>query len=321
MRSFAVIIALCVLSLLIVPAPVSAQGKLLATVQAKLLPVRSGPDDASPMIGLLKAGNKLVISAITKDAKWLFFSYWGKDAYISAAPADVALNVERSKIPVLQSVSQTNGPSIAVSDYSIDPAVPAPGQPFAIRLTLKNTSILDAGIFSVATTFPSGAFDWQTVGKLPAGESGQVALTDPGEQSTGRFTVRVALDVESQLGPADKSKVKEISVRVDRPYIAQGTVKISVFTTIDLHGGTSDLALDTSGLQALNGAQIALLNIQLPDVHFDMLANVKGSSVAFNALEPGAIIGIITSEGRSGVLRVESFDKQILNVQYLIYAK
>jgi hypothetical protein len=113
-----------------------------------------------------------------------------------------------------------------------------------------------------------------------------------------------------------------VTYRIDRPYLAQSSIRLEPFTNIDLHGGTPDLALDLAGLSALNGAQLALLtDLALPDVHYDLLAQVKGAAVATDKLLPGALIGLRTAEGRRGLLRVAAYDGRVLEVQYFIYAK
>jgi hypothetical protein len=326
MRRFIVVILICVLAL--PTGGLFAQGQRpLATVRALAVNVRSGPGAQYPAIGQLKQGARFWVTAVTPDFGWLFFSYWGKDAYVTAQPGLVTVDVDLAQLPgatVADSVPPAStGAAIALSDYVVSPVVPAPGEPFEISLTLKNTGSTDAGLFSVAASFsPSNTFAWATVGKLGAGESGTVVLRDTGEQATGRFTIQVALDVENRLGDVVKDSLPEVTYRIDRPYIAQSSIKLEPFTNVDLHGGTPDLALDLAGLSALNGAQLVLLtDLALPDVHYDLLAQVKGAAVAADKLLPGALIGLKTAEGRRGLLRVAAYDGRVLEVQYFIYAK
>jgi hypothetical protein len=321
-------IVLVMVSLLVLPGVAYAQGKQpLAMVKALAVNVRSGPGAQSPVIGQLKQGAQFWVTAVTPDLGWLFFSYWGKDAYVTAQPDLVAVDVDLAQLPgatlVASASPVSTGAKITLIDYVISPVVPAPGEPFEVALTLKNTGRVDAGLFSVATTFsPSNTFAWATVGKLGAGESGTVTLRDPGEQATGRFVIRIALDVENRLGDVVKDSLPEVTYRIDRPYLAQSSIKLESFMNVDLHGGIPDLALDLAGLSALNGAQLTLLNdLALPDVHYDLLAQVKGAAVAADKLLPGALIGLRTAEGRRGLLRVAAYDGRVLEVQYFIYAK
>jgi len=326
MRRFVIALLILLLVFLISINPVHGQ-QPKATVLALAVNVRSGPGVQYPTLGQLRRGARFWVTAITSDLGWLAFSYWGKDAYVTAQPDLVTVDVDLAQLPattLADSASPVStGATIALTDYVISPVVPAPGEPFQVSLTLKNTGGTDAGLFSVATTFlPSNTFAWATVAKLGAGESGVIVLRDPGEQATGRFIIRIALDVENRLGEVGKNALPEVTYRIDRPYLAQSSIKLEPFTNIDLHGGIPDLALDLAGLTALNKAELAVLDgLTLPDVHYDLLAPVKGASVAADKLQAGTLIGLKTAEGRRGLLRVAAYDGRVLEVQYFIYAK
>lgn len=305
-----------------------AQGERpIAIVRALAVNIRSAPGADSPIIGQLRRGARFWVTAVTPDYGWLYFSYWGKDAYVTANADLISVSVPLSDLP--GATLGSNAPlspgsaQIVLSDYAVNPAVPAPGAPFQIVLTLKNTGSIDAGLFSVAASLaPSGAFVWAPVAKLGAGESGVVTLDDPGEQSTGQFSIRVALDVDNSLGSIGPDSLPEITYRIDRPYIAQASIDLQPFTNIDLHGGTPDLALALDGLSAMNGAKIAVLDgLTLASVHYDLLERIGGRSVPSERLKPGALIGLKTAEGRRGLLRIVAYDGRVMGVQYFIYAK
>lgn len=311
------LIALALAVGLLASAPAQAQELPLATVKAAQLNVRSGPGTEHDILGTLKAGNKLRVSGVDPGGNWLYFRFWGKDAWIAFSPALVALNKPVSDLPIV-SIKSTGAALVALADHAIDPPVPAPGEPFSIKLEIRNGGQADAGLFGIAAQFDSGHFAYAAISSLAAGAGAQVTISSPGDKATGFHKLSLALDVDQQLGPMSKASAAEITYKVDRPILAQSAIKIEQYTNVDLHGGAPDIALEPSGLAALGKAAIGLLAMPMSAVHYDAV-EVSEKTISASELKPGALIGVLTAEGRRAVLRVLSYDRGLLEVQYLVY--
>lgn len=321
----AIIVAL--VAALALPGVASAQDMPLAEVMAIQLNVRAGPSAEADVLGQLARGGRLYLSGVSADGGWYFFRFWDADAWV-AAPFVRIVEGEASTLPVVRLEPSAPimplalGPVVRVAATVLDPAIPRPGQPFRVALTLKNEGDTDAGVFSVASVLNSGFFAFATVQRLGAGASGTVTLAIPGEESTGHFDSTLIVDVERQLVMPEQDRIATLAYSIDQPYIAQSETRIEPFVNVDLHGGQADLAFNESQLVALGGAHVQLLaDVAISDLHFDMLKDVSGDAIPSGALQPGAIIGLHTAEGRRGWLRIVERTGDALRLQYAVYAR
>lgn len=239
-------------------------------IVAGALNVRALPDPNAAKLGVLRRGAVVTVYEV-RDG-WLRLRCINQPCWINGSPKYVRLEGEDGVM-----VNAARGlPDLQSDGYVVDPATPAPGQPFRLILTLKNAGGADANLFSVAAAFsPSSHFAFTTVGGLAAGGQGTVTLNNPGgEAATGRHSIGVALDVEDTVaeGAAGESNnVVMVSYWIDRPYIAQSRLRIEPNANVDIHGGTPDFAWDGAALRTLPGAALAMLDANFSDVHYDLL--------------------------------------------------
>lgn len=308
-----------IVALLSAPLPTNAQDEPpigTGRIIAGALNVRALPDPTSARLGVLRRGAVVTVYEV-RDG-WLRLRCTNQPCWINGSPKYVQFAGEGGVV-----VNATRSlPDLQLASYVVDPATPAPGQPFRLVLTLKNAGGADANLFSVAAAFsPSNHFAFVTVGGLAAGGQGTVSLDNSaGETVTGRHTIGVALDVEDtvQEGAAgEANNVVMVSYWIDRPYTAQSRLRIEPQTNVDIHGGAPDFAWDGTVLRALSGAALAVLDMPLSEVHHDLL-DLKDGQAWDGALQAGMIVGFRTAEGRRGVLRVVSVSP--LEIQYAIYA-
>lgn len=302
------------------PAETHAQVAIVATVKAQELNVRSGPSVEAAIIGTLKRGSKVEVSGVDKGGNWLFFRFWGKEAWVKYSASFMALSGPISSLPIVTLKSEvTAGPQIALAGYTINPAVPEPDQPFTIHLQVTNSGAA-AGPFAIAGYGPGG-FIYIQVRNLDARETREIVLQTTADHATGRFEIPIILDIDNQLS-AEVSQAQRavVALQVDRPFTAQAKVAIQKFTTIDLHGGTPDFEFSNEGLRAVNGAQLRLLNVSRAAVHYDLLDRIGGKMISAKDLKPGALIGFLLTEGRRGFFEVVSVGDVQLEIAYFVYA-
>lgn len=326
------IILLIVVLALATPAVASAQDGPLATVTAPALNVRAGPGADYPILGQLSRGARLRLSGRTVDSNWLFFSYWDQPGWVAARYLAVAGDVATLPVvgdqplpsPEIEIPPLPDLPAIRlrVASAAVNPPTPRPGQSFEVQITLINDGTATAGLFSLAVVFaPLDHFSYATVPYLGAGEAIVVTLPVPGIDATGRYSSPLLLDIDRQLDMSEQARQQAIAYSIDKPIIAQGSLIMAPYTNIDLHGDLPDLAFDASRLTALNGARLDLLDYPLSDLHFDRLSAVDGEALETWRLAPGAIIGVITAEGRRGWLRIGRQTDAGLEVHYAVYAR
>lgn len=302
---------------LIIPQQAQAQAAITATIRAIELNVRSGPDLESEILGTVKRGSVIEVSGVDRAKNWLFFRYWGKEAWIRNNPAFLTLSGPISALPIVTVREELyTGPAVSLARYSVAPAVPQPGEAFSLALDLTNSGAA-AGPFSIAGYAPGGFFYTQ-VRNLDARETREIVLSAQAGPNTGRFEIPVILDVDNQLSPeVRKDQRATVTIHVDRAFTAQARISIARFSAVDLHGGRVDLEF-SDGLKALNGARLGLLATDRAGVHYDLLGGIAGETISASDLRPGALIGFVLSEGRRGFLEIISLGGT-LDIEYFVY--
>jgi uncharacterized protein YraI len=298
----------------VVVAPVQAQSKI-ATVVARNMNVRAAPNVTSQILGVAQRGATFPVSAKDESGLWLNVLYQGNEAWITARPEYVRVSGGIADLPTYQAIPKTA--NILMTQYSISPLVPEPGQPFAVAITLQNKGT-DAAGFNLAVNFAGGYFALTDVPGMASGAAGTLTINNPGEMATGKFTVPLVIDPEMKLGLPQSNQSTSIIYKIDRAYETEAAITIAPDMNIDLWGGRPDLYLDRDGLQALDNTLFQVLDLPISEVHHDMISP-KETLIYRDRLVPGALIGVKVNEGRIGVLRVTAVSGEQVTVQYVIY--
>lgn len=301
---------------LMIPAHANAQDPRQGIVR-DTVKVRSCPRVDCKQLGVLKIGGRVIFDARDESGEWLFFLYWGTPAWVSTWFIDIA-------DPMILPTYDDNPPSpapptpgLSITQYTIDPIVPQPGEWFTVKLTIVSESAV--GAFAIAGA-NGDQFLWAAIPKFPAGE-GMVSIQAKALDRTGEHTIPIVIDPDMQLGQPSPQHEMTVRYWVDRPRLVESQIEIIPNTNYDLHGGTTDFYLDGVGLHSTDGAQLMILtNIVMHDVHFDLLGEVKGNHVGSNSFEVGSVIGILTSEGRRGAIEIVAVGEGI-DARFAIYTK
>lgn len=306
------------LALVITPSVSNAQEPPIgeARILAQALNVRAAPDPSAPRLGYLLRGKVVRVYGI-EDNGWLRLSCKGVPCYITGSPRYVRLTLfEASVRPVVNAATL---PDLVLVSYTIDPATPAPFEPYRVILTVRNAGTADANLFSVAAVFsPSEAFAMATVAGLPMGGQVNVVLSNmQGEPRTGRHTINVALDVEdhvSEGAQGEANNIEQLSMWIDIPYEKAARLRVEAFTNVDVLG----IAWDGIALRPLLGTRLAVLDALLSDVHYDLLDGLQG--VASVTPERGMIVGVVLPSGQRGAFRVAAIERDAVIVEYVLYS-
>ena len=312
-RKFLLLLALLLVSLPLQRA-LADDVKLLAVVRAATK-VYTGPGDDFKILGVLKLNGKLYLSGRDSTSEWGYFLYYGKPGW--ATLADLIVEGQVTGLPVYGKDGTAQRPDVILKGYSIEPATPAPGERFKILVALQNRGNLDAGLFAVGTTFPSGDFALVNVPFIAAGETVQAVIECPGERATGMHTITLAIDVNRQLDQPVPAKLPTLKYWIDAARSIQSTLRIVPYSNVDLWGETMDLAFDGQVIIPINGAKIFPLTASFTEIHRDML--LKGVAVPQITPRPGLLFGIITAEKQPGVVRVNRWSEGDVVIDFFVY--
>jgi hypothetical protein len=313
-----VVVGLILLGVLWPVAAAEAQAPVgRVRVRGQWVNVRAAPSTDAKVLGRLNRGKVVNHYGLSDDGQWYKLQCPKSECWITAQ----ANLVELVGGQTVAAAVAPSGVDVVLADYALDPAVPVPGEPYRILITLANNGKTDAGIFSIGTVLPSGQFVWANVAQIAAGGRGSLAILSPGDQTTGRKTVQLSIDLEGQLAESNTAKLNNIvplTYFVDAPYIAQSRLRIEPHTNADLHGGSPDFAWDGRTLTVVGSGQVAALKVNMTDIHRDMLTGELVAGSAVSGLKAGDLVGFVLSEGYRGWLRVASVDGA-LEVDFYVY--
>jgi hypothetical protein len=290
----------CSVLLLLLPIPpvlAQAPQSIRVRVIAAQLNVRAAPSAVAPVLGILRRGALIDASGVSEDKAWLYFLYWGKPAWLSAAYVEPVNNepVKDSAVKLLQ--------------YNIEPSVPAPGQDFVVNLTIQSER--DLAAFKVAASCADFALLY--VPRLAANVAQVQALHCPGETATGPHKAEVILDTERSVSSGTNATV---SYWIDRPYTQ---VKLSwpAFSDLNLDGDAYDIAYDGANIQGLNGTRLwPLPDIDLSTIHYDMLVPALQT---YTEAPPNGVLGLSTASGSRGALQIYESQLDSLRIEFRVY--
>jgi branched-chain amino acid transport system substrate-binding protein len=308
---------------------------VIGTVKTATLNIRTGPSTVYPTIGTLRKDETVQLIGANANFTWYVILFRGQQAWIFGE--SLTIFGDRRTLPIFQppptpTPSPTPTPlplpDIVLANATMNPPVPQPNVPMNLLITVKNQGTAPAGQFAVATAFdPGQVFASAIVNGLAPGQSITVTLTGT-VTGTGVPTIAIVLDLNSQVneGPTGEANNKpEFTYRVDKPYVATGTIAIPAPSgTADLFGGTADLQYSGGALIPINGTLLGVLpGVQLPQVHRDFLSPDKinvNVGIPNGQIPAGMLIGIYTAEGNRGVMRVVQNTGAAITLEYYIYA-
>lgn len=321
--------------------PTATPDGVTLTIIGRLVNVRTGPGRAYDVIGQLNNGEQVKLTGANSDLTWFTFVFREQQAWITGDTSLISLFGDPRTLPVVQppplptatalpSSTSTVTPEpradITFISATLNPPIPQPGQPFQLSVTVQNIGTVNAGEFAIATSFkPGDVYAAQVVAGLPVGQQITVLLSAT-VNGTGSENIAIVIDLNKQIDEGAAGEANNeipFSYKIDRPYVAQGTVQLAPSTSLDLFGGTQDITYTGTDLVPINGAQFGIIaGVQFSQLHYDFLSPALVNStngIPLANLPAGALVGIYTSEGARGILRVNSVNGSNLVLDYFIY--
>lgn len=248
---------------------------------------------------------------------------------------------------------------IVVDSAVVTPFPIIPNEPFDIAVTLRNAGMTDAGEFAIAATLaPDGLYTSTIIPGLAAGQSTTTNLTGT-LTSTGAFTVEIIADLNNQVAESqtgESNNAFPFNYLVNKNIIRQDTRILNPGDVFDLEGDTvqdenqrlDDIQWDGNGINTLPNATVEIINpgqdgfdwantgvdenngiywnLTNPDVvnriHYSLLdpTVVDEPNIAPENLQPGALVGVITADGKRGLLRIDEMpENNQMEVTFLVY--
>ena len=212
------------------------------------------------------------------------------------------------------------------------------GVPTTINVTVRNQGAIAAGPFAIAGTFPpDNAFAAYNLSGLAAGADQVVPLEVTLSGSTGNFEVVIVADLNNQVPESPEGEANNFDFifryKVDRQLILINNTNLNSGGQLDLEGNLTpqyDIQYTGAGLNTTancTGTEncIGLLSPALDwdTSHYGAISSATGINTTFipnAALTPGTTIGILTAEGRRGVIRVDNINPGVsITLTYRVY--
>ncbi len=303
-------------------------------VNSARLNVRTGPGTNYPVIGQLSANEVVSPLGANVDFSWLVIPFRGQTGWVATYLVDImggSLNTLPIVIPPpspTPALTATPTPApfadLVVTGVSLDPLRPIPGRALNVWVVIQNMGNSNSVETAVAATFQPG--EMYTSAAIPALAPGQsVTLTlSPILTGAGSYSVQLVVDLNGLVNEGtagEANNLYPVSYTFDHPLQMEDTRTLNPGQELDLIGsGVNQLRWDGTNLLGINGAQVVLLpGLTWTTVYYDVLPLMSGTAVARASLTPGPIIGLTTSEGLRGYLRVNSLSGDALSLTYRVY--
>ena len=302
------------------PVPTATLEGTWVQVTVNTLNVRNGPGSYYDKIGQIKLGDLNRVLGVSPDYAWVAIDFNGSVGWVAVEYVTVLGDL--ASITVIQppatptpapspTITISPNPDIVIDTVVLSPTQPVPGKPFSATVMVRNAGSGAAGRFAVAATWlPGNAYSATFVDGLAGGQTIQVQLSAT-INGTGVFNVAVVADLNNEVAEADEGNNNyTVTYRADYPLFAnQSGLQINVGTDWDLFGGTPDLNWDGYTLWTRGGSTIALIQgIPYDNVTYDQLGSLPYDAVGAgpDKVTTGAVLGMITAEGKRAVLRVDN---------------
>lgn len=329
------------------PSPTPTPEGVVITVESARQNVRTGPGTNYDVLGQLPQGEQRQVIGANTDFSWAVINFRGQNGWMYVPIADIF--GDRSTVPVF-SPPPTPTPPPATNT---PPPPPAPdvvvtganptnitfGVQTTVNVTVRNQGGADAGNFAVAATFPpDNQYSAVNVNGLAAGTERVIGLPVQLSSATGNFNVTIIADLNNQLNEGSGGEANNddftFNYKVDRQLILINSTTLGTGAQLDLEGNVTpqfDLTYTTSGLQTTASCTgsancIGLLSptFTYDTAHYDAINSGNGinqTSIPNASLSPGTTLGILTAEGRRGVIRVDGIQPGVsITLTYRVYS-
>lgn len=316
------------------------------TIRSAVQNVRTGPGLEYDVLGQLRQGEQARVIGGSINFDWVVIEYRGQQGWLATYLLDVF--GERSLVPVFTPPpTPTPSPATAMpvpppsADIIIVAAVPNTitlGTITNINVTVQNIGSLPAGPFAVAASLPPDEyFSAANLAGLAAGAQQVITLPVLLNAATGNYNAVIVADLNSEVNEGPQGEANNtnyiFTYKVDRPIILFNNTTLGVGASVDLEGNLTpqpDITYTGAGLNTVGSctATTNCIGVISPSLnwdtaHYDAITNARGVNTTFipnAALTPGTTIGILTSEGHRGVLRVDGINPGVsIILTYRIY--
>lgn len=324
------------------PTATATPDGVIGTVVSERLNVRTGPGLVYDVLGQLSQGDQVRLIGGNAGFSWAVIQFRGQQAWISTQPNLLDVFGDPNTLPIVAAPATPtpspptetpvpNLPDIVVTD--VTPTFIPFNQATTVTVTVRNAGGVDAGPFAVATSFlPGEIFASQNISGLAAGASTTFQLTFPAVAQTGNFEAVMVADLNNQLNEGTVGENNNFDFvyeyRIDRASTTN-IATIGIGSSIALDGG-NDITFSGVGLETVAPCTgttfcLGLLSptLNYDTAFFDAITSgngVNASAVPNISLTPGATIGILTSNGTRGVIRIDNVQPGVsVSFTYRLY--
>jgi ABC-type branched-subunit amino acid transport system substrate-binding protein len=319
------------------------------TIESARQNVRTGPGLEYDVIGQLSQGETASVIGATTSFDWVVINYRGQNGWLATYLLDII--GDRSTVPVIAPPpTPTPPPATAtptpqpIPDIVITGAAPSEltlNTVNVVNVTVQNIGGANAGPFAVAATFPpDNVYTSFTFSNgLAAGASQTVPLSVTPTSATGNFSVVIVADLNNTVpeGPTGEANNSNFTYnfQVDRQLILINNTTLASGASLDLEGNVTPqfdiqytgAGLNTTGTCTTTSYCIGLLSpgLNWDSAYYGAITNAGGVNTTFipnAALTPGAIVGVLTAEGRRAVARVDAISPGVsITITYRVYVE
>lgn len=328
------------------PTPTPTPDGVFLTIESQVQNVRTGPSLNYDVLGQLRQGETAPIIGATADFSWVVIDFRGEEGWLATYLLEVT--GDRTQVPVFQAPPTPTPPPATATptapplpDIVVVAAAPSNislGLTTNVNVTVRNAGTVDAGPFAVAATFaPDSLFAAANIQGLAAGTEVITQLPVLLNTTTGSFQTVIIADLNNQISEGQVGEANNddfiFTYQVDRQLILINNATRVVGEAIDLEANVTpinDIQFTDQGLATTGNCTgtthcIGLLSPTLTwdTATFDAISPDNGINQTFipnNQLSVGMVIGVLTGEGRRGVIRVDAITPNVsITFTYRIY--
>jgi len=307
--------------------------------------VRSGPGTNYDVIGQLQNGEQFRVIGANNDFTWAVIEYRGGLGWLSTDIAEIVGNRNTVAIvaaPPTPTPGATSTPApLPFPDAVIMAASPSTitwNTPTVVNVTVKNIGGVNAGPFAVASSFePGTVFASYNFSGLGAGLEQTVPLTPSLLLTgpTGIYSALIIADLNNELSESSgesNNNVFNFTYKLDRATLLINNATLTTGASLDLEVNAvpsfditySGGGLNTTGSCSGTAFCIGVLGaVNWDTSHYDYIASGNGvntNSIANSALVVGTTLGVLTAEGRRGVIRIDAINPGVsISFTYRVY--
>lgn len=329
------------------PTPTPVPEGVVITIESARQNVRTGPGTEYDILGQVTQGDQFQVIGANLDFTWVVIEYRGQNGWLNVPIADIF--GDRSTVGVVAAPPTPTPPPATetptpapIPDLIVVAASPAnitQGVLTSINVTVRNQGAGPAGPFAVAATFPpDNQFSSVNLNGLAANTETVIQLPVTLSAATGNFNVIIVADLNGQVneGPVGETNNNTFAFnyKVDRQLILINSITLPLSGQLDLEGNVTpqfDLTFSPAGLDTLAACSgtancLGLLTPALnwDTAHYDAITSANGinaNNIPIAQITPGTTIGILTAEGRRGVIRVDAIQPGTsITLTYRLYS-